>query len=200
MDESTGSAADSSTAGVAADPYGDKLAEKFNEPGGESGERPQSLRAFLLRGNIFDLATAVIIGVAFGAVISSLVNDIIMPPVGLLLGGVDFASLFVSLTGKAYPSVAAAKAAGAATINYGLFLNTIINFLIVGTVMYLLLRSVTRLTPQAKAPTAAVTTKVCPYCISKVPLQASRCPYCTSQLQESQIPLSGTVTPLSSAR
>ncbi len=198
MEENTSAAAEGSAAPseARANPYADKLSEKFSEgvpEGGEGSARPQSLREFLLRGNIFDLATAVIIGIAFGAVVSSLVNDIIMPPIGLVLGGVDFSSLFVNLSGKAVPSVAAAKAAGAATINYGIFLNTVINFLIIGTVMYLLMRSVTRLTPQVKAPTPQVTTKVCPYCISRIPLNASRCPYCTSQLEESQRQPDGVV-------
>ena len=163
------------------DPLAEKMGEKFSE-GGEAGERPKNLREFLFRGNVLDLAVAVIIGTAFGRVISSLVNDILMPPIGLLLGGVDFNSLFLNLSGQSYPTIAAAKAAGAATINYGTFSNTIVDFLIVGAVLYLLVRSVTRVTPQTKAPTPAVTTKVCPYCVSNVPLQASRCPYCTSQL------------------
>lgn len=155
-------------------------AESTTATGAEAG--PPTLREFLFRGNVMDLALAVIIGAAFGRVVSSLVTDIIMPPIGLLLGGVDFNSLFINLSGQAYPTLAAAKAASAATINYGTFINTILDFLIVGFVLYLLVRSITRITPQTKAPTPAVTTKVCPYCVSDIPLQASRCPYCTSQL------------------
>ena len=170
----------------ASDKIAEKMQDKFGE-GGEGGERPKTLRDFLMRGNILDLAVAVIIGAAFGRVVSSLVSDILMPPIGMLLGGVDFASLFINLTGKAYPSVDAAKAAGAATINYGVFLNQVIDFVIVGTVLFLFLRTVTRLTPQTKAPTPEVTTKVCPFCISNVPLNATRCPYCTSQLQATTV-------------
>ncbi|MGI8587532.1 MAG: large conductance mechanosensitive channel protein MscL [Chloroflexia bacterium] len=166
-----------------ADDLRDKLQEKAGEGGEGSGEKPKSLKEFLFRGNVFDLATAVIIGVAFGAVVSSLVNDIIMPPIGALLGGIDFTSLFINLSDKAYPNIAAAKAAGAATINYGLFINAVITFLIVGTVLYLIVISVGRMTTQSKASTPEVTTKVCQYCISNIPRQATRCPNCTSQLE-----------------
>ncbi len=121
-------------AAAESDPLAEKMAEKFGD-GGEGSTPPQGVKGFLFRGNVLDLAVAVIIGAAFGRVISSLVNDIIMPPIGLLLGGVDFNSLFLNLSGQAYPNIAAAKAAGAATINYGTFINTILDFLIVGFVL-----------------------------------------------------------------
>ena len=136
-------------------------------------------KTFLMRGNVVDLAVAVVIGAAFGAIVTSFVNDILMPPIGLALGRVSFADLFVSLSGQSYPSLAAAKAAGAPTINYGLFLNTIVNFIIIGFVVFLLVRMVNRMTAK---PAAAPTTKECAYCASAIPLKAKRCPHCTSQL------------------
>ena len=139
----------------------------------------KEFKAFLMRGNVVDLAVAVVIGTAFGAIVTSFVNDILMPPIGLALGRVNFADLFVSLSGQSYPNLAAAKAAGAPTINYGLFVNTIINFVIIGFVVFLLVRQVYRMTAP---PTAAPTTKECPYCASMIPLKARRCPQCTSEL------------------
>jgi large conductance mechanosensitive channel len=136
-------------------------------------------KAFLMRGNVVDLAIAVVIGAAFGAIVTSFVNDILMPPIGLALGRVNFADLFISLSGQSYPTLAAAKAAGAPTINYGTFLNTIVNFVIIGFVVFLLARQVHRLTA---APAAAPTTKECPQCASMIPLKAKRCPQCTSEL------------------
>jgi large conductance mechanosensitive channel len=137
-------------------------------------------KKFIMRGNVLDLAVAVIIGGAFGAIITSFVNDILMPPVGLLLGKVDFANLFLSLDGQAYASLAAAQEAGAPTLNYGLFINTIINFLIVAFAIFLVIRAVNRL-QKPEAP-AAPTTKACPFCKTEIPLEATRCPNCTSQL------------------
>lgn len=139
-------------------------------------------KAFVMRGNVLDLAVAVIIGVAFGAIVTSLVNDIIMPPIGLLLGQMDFKDLFVSLTGRSFATLAAAKAAGAPVIAYGQFLNTIINFLIVAFVIFLVVRSASKLQP-APAPAAPVT-KDCPYCCSAIPIPALRCPHCTSDLMK----------------
>jgi large conductance mechanosensitive channel len=136
-------------------------------------------RAFIARGNLVDLAIAVVIGTAFGRVITSLVNDIIMPPIGVLLGGVDFSGLFVTLRGGPYPSLAAAKAANAPTINYGVFLNTIIDFVIVALVMFLVVRTANRL---RETPEPTPTTRPCPYCLSVIALKATRCPYCTSDL------------------
>ncbi len=140
----------------------------------------KEFKEFVMKGNVLDLAIAVIIGVAFGAIVKSLVDDIIMPPIGLLLGNINFADLFINLSGTAYPSLKAAKDAGAATINYGLFLNTVINFIIVAFVMFLLVRQINRM-KQEPAP-AAPTTKECKYCLSTIPVKASRCPNCTSQL------------------
>jgi large conductance mechanosensitive channel len=141
----------------------------------------EEFKKFMMRGNVLDLAVAVVIGAAFGAIVTSFVNDVLMPPIGLLLGRVDFSNLFVNLSGQSYPSVAAAKAAGAATLNYGLFINAIINFLIVALVIFLLLRQVNRFLIKP-APSAAPTTKECLYCLSTIPLRARRCPHCTSEL------------------
>ncbi|MCC6187642.1 MAG: large-conductance mechanosensitive channel protein MscL [Anaerolineales bacterium] len=140
----------------------------------------KEFRAFIMRGNVLDLAVAVVIGAAFGKIVTSLVNDVIMPPIGLLLGGVNFADLFVNLSGTPYASLAEAQAAGAATINYGLFLNTVIEFVIIAFVIFLIVRAINRLSPPPKAP---VTTKDCPFCHTAIPLAATRCPNCTSQLQ-----------------
>jgi large conductance mechanosensitive channel len=137
----------------------------------------KEFRDFIMRGNVLDLAVAIVLGVAFGTVIASFVNDILMPPIGLLLGGVDFTNLFITLSGERYPTLEAAKAAGAATINYGVFINTVINFIIIAFVIFLIVRQVNRM--RREAPTM----KDCPYCFSKVPLRATRCPNCTSALQ-----------------
>jgi large conductance mechanosensitive channel len=139
-------------------------------------------KAFLMRGNVVDLAVAVVIGAAFGAIVTSFVNDLLMPPIGLALGRVNFSDLFISLSGQSYPNLAAAKAAGAPTINYGVFLNTIINFVIIGFVVFLLVRQVNRLTAAPAAPAAAPTTKECAFCASMIPIKAKRCPHCTSEL------------------
>ena len=141
----------------------------------------REFKTFLLRGNVLDLAVAVILGASFGAIVTSFVNDILMPPIGLALGRVNFADLFVSLSGQSYPTVAAAKAAGAATLNYGAFINTVINFVIVAFVVFLLVRQVNRMTAKPAAP-AAATTKECPFCASAIPIKARRCPLCTSDL------------------
>ena len=140
----------------------------------------KEFRDFAMRGNVIDLAVGIIIGAAFGKIVSSLVNDIIMPPIGVILGRVDFSNLFVSLSGQHYNSLADAKTAGAATLNYGLFINNVIDFLIVAFAVFLLVRQVNRFTRQ---PEAAPTTKECPYCISKIPLRATRCPQCTSEVK-----------------
>ena len=141
----------------------------------------QEFRDFIRRGNVIDLAVAVIMGAAFSPIVNSMVNDLIMPPIGLLLGSVDFKDLFVSLRTESYPSLAAAKAAGAPVIAYGNFLNTVVNFLIVSFAVFLLVRQVNRL--QRPAPAAAPSTKECPYCLSVVPLRAIRCSQCTSELK-----------------
>jgi large conductance mechanosensitive channel len=145
----------------------------------------KGFREFIMRGNVVDLAVAVIIGAAFTKIVNSLVDDIIMPPLGLLLGNVDFSNLFLVLKEGAkavgpYATLADAKAAGAVTFNYGVFLTTVVTFLIVGVVVYLLVRSITRLGP-SKAEVLA-TTKDCPFCLSKVPLRATKCAFCGSDL------------------
>jgi large conductance mechanosensitive channel len=143
----------------------------------------RDFKAFVLRGNVLDLAIAVIIGTSFGKIVTSLVNDIIMPPLGLLLGRVDFSSLFVSLSGVPYASLSDAQAAGAPTLNYGVFIKALVDFLIVALVMFVLIRVVTR-AQQAKASKAppAPTTRECPFCTSTISLKATRCPQCTSEL------------------
>ena len=138
-------------------------------------------KTFIMRGNVVDLAVGVIMGAAFGTIVTSLVNDVLMPPVGRLLGGVDFKDFFVSLSGQSFPTLAAAKAAGAPTLNYGVFLNAVINFLIVAFAVFLLVQQVNRLMPKPAAP-AAPAMKDCPWCASSIPATAKRCPHCTSNL------------------
>jgi large conductance mechanosensitive channel len=141
----------------------------------------KEFKEFAMRGNVLDMAIGIIIGAAFGKIITSFVSDILMPPFGLLLGKVDFSNLFLNISGKSYDNLAAAKAAGAATINYGLFLNALIDFLIVAFAIFLLVRQVNRW--KMPAPAAVPKTKDCPYCCTAVPLQATRCPHCTSELR-----------------
>jgi large conductance mechanosensitive channel len=141
----------------------------------------KEFRDFVTRGNVVDLAVGVIIGAAFGKIVSSLVTDIIMPPVGLLLNGVDFSNLFISLNGQAYATLADAQAAGAPTINYGNFINNVIDFLIIALVIFLMIRVINRM--RQPAPAAAPTTKECPFCHTMIPLKATRCPNCTSDLK-----------------
>ena len=145
----------------------------------------KGFREFIMRGNVLDLAVAVIIGAAFTKIVNSLVDDIIMPPLGLVLGNVDFSNLFVVLKDGAkaappYATLAEAKSAGAVTFNYGVFASTIVTFLIVGFVVYMLVRSVARLTP--KKVEGPVTTKECSYCLSKIPIKATKCAFCTADL------------------
>jgi len=142
----------------------------------------KEFRDFAVRGNVIDMAVGIIIGAAFGGIVTSLVNDLLMPPIGLLLGHVDFSNLFLNLTSHHYDSVAAAKAAGAATLNYGVFLNTVINFVIVAFAVFLLVRWINRLKKPAPAP-AAPATKACAYCCSTIAAAATRCPQCTSELK-----------------
>jgi len=143
----------------------------------------KEFKAFVMRGSVLDLAIGIIIGAAFTAVVTSFVNDILMPPIGMLLGGVDFSNLFLSLDGSKYATLAAAQEAGAATINYGLFINAVINFLIVALVLFLIIRQVNRMRAgEEEAAPAEPTTKECPYCKMEVALEASRCPHCTSEL------------------
>jgi large conductance mechanosensitive channel len=140
----------------------------------------KGLREFILRGNVLDLAVAVIIGAAFGKIVTSLVNDILMPPLGLALKNVDFSDLFIDLSGGQHATLAQAKAAGDATINYGVFLNNVIDFVIVAIVIYLVIRSANKM-KRAPAP-ADPTTKECAFCRTTIPIAATRCPNCTSNL------------------
>ena len=142
----------------------------------------KEFKEFAMRGNVLDMAVGIIIGASFGKIITSFVGDILMPPLGLALGKVDFSNLFVTLSGGPYASLAAAKAAGAPTLNYGLFLNTVLDFLIVAFAIFLLIRQVNRFMPKP-APATAPATKDCPYCLSAVPLKATRCLHCTSELK-----------------
>lgn len=140
----------------------------------------REFKEFALKGNVLDMAVGIVIGTAFGRIVTSLVNDILMPPLGLLLGRVDFSNLFLNLSGQTYASLAEATAAGAPTINYGVFVNTVINFFIVAAAVFLLVRQFNRL---KRAPEVVPVVKECPYCASAIPIKASRCPQCTSQLE-----------------
>ncbi len=139
----------------------------------------KEFREFMTRGNVLDLAIGIIMGAAFGAIVNSLVKDVIMPPIGLLLGKVNFDALYVNLSGQDFPSLAAAREAGAPVIAYGAFLNAVVSFVIVGFVVFLIVRAVNRL---RRAPEEAPTTRECPYCLEPASLQATRCPHCTSEL------------------
>jgi large conductance mechanosensitive channel len=141
----------------------------------------KEFKEFAMRGNVMDLAVGVIIGAAFGKIVTSLVEDVLMPPVGQLAGKVDFSGLFISLSGKPYDTLKAAKEAGVATLNYGIFLNNVINFLIVVFVVFLVVQQMNRLT-RKPAPAVVPTTKDCPQCAMPIPLAAKRCGHCTSQL------------------
>jgi large conductance mechanosensitive channel len=140
----------------------------------------KDFKAFIMRGNVVDLAVAVIIGAAFGAIVNSLVNDIVMPLIGQATGKVNFTDLFIALNGVHYATLADAQAAGAATVNYGVFINTIITFLIIAFVIFIVIRAISRL-QKAPAP-AAPTTKECQFCHTQIPIPATRCPNCTSEL------------------
>jgi large conductance mechanosensitive channel len=149
----------------------------------QGGGMLKEFKDFAMRGNVLDMAVGIIIGAAFGRIITSFVEDILMPPLGLLLGKVDFSNLFISLTGKAFDTVAAAKVAGAPTINYGMFLNHLFNFAIVAFAIFILIRAVNRAKRQEAAAPAALATKPCPFCQMDVPLAAAKCGHCTSQLK-----------------
>ncbi len=146
----------------------------------------KEFREFAIRGNVVDMAVGIIIGGAFGTIVKSLVSDIIMPPIGLMMGDVDFANLFMVLkqgaTAGPYVALADAQAAGAVTINYGIFINNVVSFLIVAFAVFLLVRSINRMRREEEAPPAEPTTKTCPQCCSEIAIQASRCPHCTSEL------------------
>jgi large conductance mechanosensitive channel len=144
----------------------------------------KEFKEFAMRGNVMDMAVGIIIGAAFGKIITSLVNDIIMPPIGLALGNVDFSNLFLNLSRTSYGSLADAQAAGAPTINYGVFLNNILDFIIVAFAIFLVIKQMNRLKREEPAtPAAPPSTKDCPFCLSGIPLKATRCPHCTSELR-----------------
>ena len=142
----------------------------------------KDFKTFVMRGSVIDLAVAVVIATAFGAIVTSFVTDLLMPPIGVLLGGVSFNDLFVSLSGRSYPSLAAAKAAGAPTLNYGVFINAVINFVIIAFAVFVLVRQVNRL---KGPPPAAPATRECPQCATAIPVRARRCPHCTSEVTPS---------------
>lgn len=146
----------------------------------------KEFKEFIMRGNVIDMAVGIIIGAAFGAIIKSLVGDILMPVFGLLLGGADFTNLFIVLregsSPAPYGTLAAAQEAGAVTMNYGLFFNAIVSFLLVALAIFLLIRTINRMRKEEEAPSAEPTTKECPYCFTEIPLQATRCPHCTSEI------------------
>ncbi len=146
----------------------------------------KEFKAFAMRGNVIDMAVGIIIGAAFGTIVGSLVSDVLMPPIGLLLGDVDFSNLFIVLkegkTAGPYATIAAAKAAGAVTLNYGVFVNTVVNFLIVALAIFFLVRGVNALKTKEEAPPAVPTTKECPHCLATIPVKATRCGHCTSEL------------------
>jgi large conductance mechanosensitive channel len=149
----------------------------------------EEFKKFIMRGNVLDLAVGVVMGAAFGAVVTSFTNDILMPPIGLLLGGVDFTNLFVVLKAdggvEPYKTLVDAQAAGAVTMNFGLFINVIISFLITAFALFLIIKAANRLQPEEEeAPPPAPMTKPCPYCYTEIPIPATRCPHCTSDLGE----------------
>ena len=143
----------------------------------------KEFKEFAMRGNVLDMAIGIVIGGAFGKIVTSFVNDVVMPPIALLFGKVDFSNLFIDLSGKSYATLAEAKAAGAATIKYGVFLNTVVDFIIVAFVIFLLVRQVNRMKRQDEAAPAAPATKECAYCLSSIAIKATRCPHCTSELR-----------------
>jgi large conductance mechanosensitive channel len=143
----------------------------------------KEFKEFAMRGNVLDMAVGILVGAAFGSIVTSFVNDVLMPPIGLLLGRVDFSNLFVTLRGDEFTTLAQARAAGATTLNYGIFLNTVVNFLIVAFAVFLLVRQVNRLRRQPEPAPAVPTTKECPYCFSSISIKATRCAFCTTELK-----------------
>lgn len=142
----------------------------------------KEFKEFAMRGNVVDMAVGIIIGASFGKIISSLVSDVIMPPIGVLMGGVDFSEIFINLSDGAYDSLAAAKEAGAATINIGIFINTVIDFVIIAFAIFMVIRGMNKMKKKEEAPAAEPTTKDCPQCLSTIPIKATKCAHCTSEL------------------
>jgi large conductance mechanosensitive channel len=160
--------------------FSDTLRFEYRQPLRKETVMLKEFKAFAMRGNVVDMAVGIIIGAAFGKIITSFVGDVLMPPIGLLLGKVDFSNLFITLSEKSFNTLAEAKAAGVPTLNYGLFLNVVVDFIIVAVAVFMLVRQVNRLLPK---PEVAPVTKECPFCVSKIALQATRCPNCTSELR-----------------
>jgi large conductance mechanosensitive channel len=143
----------------------------------------KEFKEYIMRGNVMDMAVGIIIGAAFGKIVSSFVSDVLMPPLGLLLGKVDFSNLFITLSGQTFATLEEAKKAGAVTLRYGLFFNTVIDFLIVALAIFMVIRQINRLKSQPEPVPVVPTTKECPFCLSVIPIKASRCPHCTSELK-----------------
>lgn len=143
----------------------------------------KEFKAFIMRGNVVDMAVGIVIGAAFGKIVASLVNDVLLPPIGLILGGVDFSNLFITLKGESFPTLAAAQAAGAPTLRYGLFINTVIDFLIVSAAIFAVVKGMNKLQKREAEAPKQVTTKPCLECLSEIPIAAKRCAYCGSQIK-----------------
>ena len=143
----------------------------------------KEFKEFVMRGNVLDMAVGIVIGVSFGKIVTSFVSDVLMPPIGLLLGNVNFSNFFINLSQQSYATLDEAKKAGAATINYGVWLNTVLDFVIVAFAVFLLVRGVNRMKRKEEEPAPAPATKDCPYCLSSIPIKAARCAHCTSDLK-----------------
>jgi len=143
----------------------------------------KELKAFIMRGNVVDMAVGIVIGAAFGKIVGSLVNDVLLPPIGLIIGGVDFSNLFITLKGNSYPTLAAAQAAGIPTLRYGVFINSIVDFLIVSVAIFMVVKGMNRLRKGEPVEPKPITTKACPECLSEIPIAAKRCAHCGSPVQ-----------------
>ncbi len=143
----------------------------------------KEFKEFAMRGNVMDMAIGIVLGAAFGKIVSSFVKDILMPPLGYFMGNVDFTNLFIDLSGKGFATLEEAQKAGAPTLNYGMFLNTVVDFVIIAFAIFLVVRQMNRLKKAEEPASSEPTTKPCPYCLSEIPLEATRCPHCTSQLE-----------------
>ncbi len=143
----------------------------------------KEFKTFIMRGNVVDMAVGIVIGAAFGKIVASLVNDVLLPPIGLLLGGVDFSNLFITLKGDSYPTLAAAQAAGAPTLRYGIFINSIVDFLIVSATIFMVVKGMNQLRKSEPVEPKKITTKPCLECLSEIPIAAKRCAHCGSPVQ-----------------